>query len=348
MALLFCDSFDGYDVEGDLDSKWDMVPGNNEVSFNTNWGRWGGGSSNIEGNADQGLTRYLPASISTAIAGASIKVFVTPNAQCELIGFKNTANTDFQCCLVVNSGGAITARLGAWNDYNDLGTSATGVIKVGVWQHIEVKAYIHDTAGTIEVRVDEVVVLNLTSQDTRHTAGDDYIGAIEFTSAISSSGETGWDDIVIMDTTGSYNNDFIGDCRIHSVLPDANGSTNNFTPLSGSNWEMVDDKVDDDASYVYSTTSGHQDLYSFGTAGLTSDHTIAAVCVSNLTRKDDIGSRTVASVIRSSATNGTGGNVSLDNLYQSVFAAFDLDPGTASVWNGTSVDSIEAGIEITG
>lgn len=354
MALLFCDSFDGYDNANDFDDKWDYVSDITFASWLVAGGRWGGGAVSIGADFDvlYGVRkRFVSAdAIGTIIVGGSFYMTTAPNASYPLMLFQDTLYVNAQLCIVCNSDGTIRAIRGGQGG-TVLGTSSSPVVSINTWHHIEVKLYLHDSAGTIEIRVDGAVALSLTAQDTNNTS-DPYVGEVRLgTGCYKATNATRWDDIVIMDTSGSYNNNFIGDCRIHSVLPDADGTTNNFTPLGGStNYTEVDDLIDQDTSYVYSTTSGHKDLYSFDALGLNANHNIAAAVVTNIARKDDIGARSVAGLILSSSTTGTGSVIALptNNDWTGIQAFFPLDPATASVWAGTSLDSVEAGVMITG
>jgi len=62
--------------------------------------------------------------------------------------------------------GALVARFGGIAGAI-LGTTATGLITINTWYYIEAQATLHDTAGTVKLRVNGATVLDLNSIDTK-------------------------------------------------------------------------------------------------------------------------------------------------------------------------------------
>lgn len=125
--------------------------------------------------------------------------------------------------------------------------SVTGVF-ISTWKYLEIKVKIHDTLGTIEVRIDGVTVLNLTGQDTRNnTAGTTgLINAIVINQTTQNATTTVYlDDLYVLNEQGaSPCNDFIGDVTITYIQPNGVGSNTNWTPsASVPNWDTVNDAL---------------------------------------------------------------------------------------------------------
>lgn len=64
-----------------------------------------------------------------------------------------------------------------------------------------------------------------------------------------------FDDIAINDTTGAFNNSWCGNGSIVALQPIENGSLMEFTPLSGSNYENVDEITAPDGDTTYNSVS---------------------------------------------------------------------------------------------
>jgi hypothetical protein len=152
-----------------------------------------------------------------------------------------------------------------------------------------------------------------------------------------------FDDFYICDTSGSFNNDFLGDARIKAVFPDGAGNYTEWTPSAGSNYQAVDENPpDDDTTYVSSSTPNQRDTYTFGASGLPSS-TVKAVVVNMQARKDDGGTREIAGMARSSSTDGVAATQTLASSYANYQGIFETDPNTSAAWGLSAVDGAEFG-----
>jgi hypothetical protein len=118
-----------------------------------------------------------------------------------------------------------------------LGTSSSAV-SFNAKHYFEFRTVIDATAGQIEVKVDGVSILSLTSQNTRNTANS-YFNAIGFGCINGGYGgaTTYWSDIVMVDNTGSAPaNTFMGDLQVKYLGgPTGDGGTNQFT-MQAASW----------------------------------------------------------------------------------------------------------------
>ena len=157
------------------------------------------------------------------------------------------------------------------------------------------------------------------------------------------------DDIYILDDQGAIpQNDFLGECRIQTQSPSANGDTNSFLAVGAlSNYQAVDDIIsDDDATYVRSGTVGNIDDYAMGTVNMTG--TIYGVQVNLTYRKDDVGVRTITPIIKSGGTFYEGSLFTCQSDYGVAQKIWPLEPHANSAWTNTSVNALAAGIKIKG
>lgn len=113
-----------------------------------------------------------------------------------------------------------------------LATTAGPVISAGTWHHIEFEITRDASAGALELRVDETVVINASSL----ALGANDFALIGFGRFGSSSNSISyWDDIIVRDNSGSVNNDFQGDLRVATLFPIADATPQGWTAQTRQN-----------------------------------------------------------------------------------------------------------------
>lgn len=347
MACKFIDSFDQYGTAADLIAKWSAA---NQAGTGIALGTGASGSgqcltlTNVSGQV--WTLRYInhPATtvVSTIVVGFRFKASSRDNGDKTIIYFAEGAITAFHGSLHYTATGEITACRGSGGT-TVLATSAAGVLPSNTWVHIECKYTCHDTTGAVIVKVNGVEVINISGVDTR--SGGTGLTNIAFFGANTGSHTKSIDDLFILDTSGSVNNDFIGQATVKALLPDGAGASTQWTPSAGSNYQCVDDAAQDgDTTYVASATAGHKDLYTF--ANLGASDTPKAVEVVALTRKDDATARTMAVTLRSNATDVDGATYTQTTTYDYAELYRDTDPNTSAAWTKAGVDALQAGVKV--
>lgn len=362
MALLFMDSFDHY-ATADLTEKWTAVTGTSgNMPTIGAYGRNGTNGLRIQPNMIAGVCIGLPASASGAM-GFAMKCNALPGS------------TDFLATVYDGTGGVIHLRLGlgadgslqihrgdqmnnlgaSWYSFLPygsltlLGSSDGGVIQSGVWAYIEWKWTIDDAAGSYEVRVNGLTVLTGTSKDTRSTnLGATTYSAVALLSNAGISNQRDFDDVYVIDLTGSLNNDFLGDVTVTALLPTGAGSATGWTPSTGSNYQCVDEaSPNDDTDYVSASAVDTKDTYAFD--DVPAGSVIKAVQVVSAQRKENEGPGKIKHVVRSSsadydqAEQGIGGAT-----YSFLCTVVETDPATSAAWTESGFNAAEFGVKKTG
>lgn len=228
-----------------------------------------------------------------------------------------------------------------------IATSAAGVLD-GNWHYIEVYAVIHDSTGRLTVKVDGNTVIDFTG-DTRNGGTSTNIDAVRFRTGryISSpSGVLSIDDLYVCDTTGATNNTFLGDVRVQTMLPNAAGSSTQFTPTgSANNWANVGEVPFNNATYNASSTVGQLDLYGLsdlaaGTASVKGVQTVAHM------QKSDAGTANAKVAIKSGASVYYDATRSLGTSATSYTQIRETDPATSAAWTASGANNLEAGVEV--
>lgn len=350
--LLFCDGYDHYNTAAAFLAKYGSAL-NGAYSVNGSAGRNGTAGmrlNDVSFFGAQGQPVLLPSNITGKLfVGFSWNGAVRPAEQCLVVYMDGTT---VQCTVNIQADMKINVRRGNTGSGTIIATS-TNAVAFGAHHYFEVGITIHNSAGTIDVKYDGVAVAGLnglTSQNTR-AGSNNYANRINLFGAVSnaclggSSSIVDIDDMYICDDSGAQNNTFLGDVRVQAIFPNGAGNSTQFTPSAGSNFQNVDETTpNDDTDYNHSATAGHIDLFTMGDISPTSG-TIKAVMVWMYARKDDGGSRTIRSVVRSGGTNAVGTTVSVGSSYAYYQGLHELDPAAAA-WTISTVNSIEAGYEL--
>lgn len=336
MTLLFMDGFDHY-ATADVLKKWTS----GGCTINASAGRRSGGAMQISNNASQVMTKVLGAAKSTLIFGAAFLHNAVPNANYELIRFRDGA-TD-QVSLVFESTGKLSVRRGTAGG-TVLATS-TNALTSG-FHYIEFKATLHNTTGAFEVRVDGSLMagLSATGVDTTSTANNSADTLLLGT--VSGSGLTQtYDDLYVCDDQGSAANNFLGDCRIDPQYPTSDGANQTWTPSTGTtHYTLVDETTPNTTDYVESSTAGQKDTYGMGDITHT-PLSIIGVQVNIAALKDDAGARSIKPVTRSGGTDYSGTEQALSTAQVYYREIRETDPATSAAWTKTGVNAAEFGVE---
>ncbi len=339
MTLLFADSFDHY-VTADITKKWKSASAAN-ATINSSAGRRSGGCLVAQNTLYTAMLVPL-SSIATVITGFALNVGVSTTGQVLLI----TDSTTVQCSLRWNTDGSLSFYRG--NASTLLGSSAAGIVPLSTWTYVEVKVNIHNTTGTVEVRVNGSAspVINLTGQNTRSTSNN-FATGISYTT-VSGLNSTSFDDLVVLDTAGSTNNNFLGDIRIDALYPNGDGNYSQFTPSTGTtHYTLVDETTPNTSDYNDGASVNDRDSYTMGNLSSLASQTVYAVQTNIACAKDDAGSKSAASFIRSSSTNGDGSSVALSTSQVYISQIFETDPNGSVAWTESTVNAAEVGVLVT-
>jgi len=339
MSLRFIDSFDHYT---NMAHKYDTV------SVSTGGVSAGNGrnttdsfvvSSNVSGGCS--VSRIIGGTATTIIVGIALKLRLTPLGTRIILRLQegSTVHVD----LRVNT----SRQLFVTRNGTQIGSTGATVLAVGAYYFVEFKAFIHDTTGTIDVRINGVSEISGTSLDTRN-AGTPLIDTILLGDNTQNTGSNQYDidDVYVCDIAGSVNNNFLGDSRVAALLPSGAGTTTQWTPSAGSNFQNVDDAApDDDTTYNSETTASDKDTFAMGNLPSTAA-TVHGIQEGTRHRKDDAGARTLRQVVRSGGVDYEGGDITVLDTYSSTYSIRETNPNTAAAWTSSGIDAMEAGYKL--
>lgn len=224
-----------------------------------------------------------------------------------------------------------------------IATSTNPCLPMACWHYLEIR-YKYGATGDIQVRVENVDVINLSGIDTRGTATGIQNLAL-FSSVTSTS--TYFDDLYICDSTGTTNNTFLGPVVVHTLTPSLDAQAD-FTRNTGTNnYSCVNEIPHDSAtSYVSSNIAGKRDLYEMSDiSGSTNIGPI--VGVQSNARGQALGTPASFALTVESA-GGTQVGLSKTQTTGAWMTDFEIFEKQAdgSAWTLTTVNNAKAGFDI--
>lgn len=330
MALLFVDGFEARDYA----IKYIAYTGGNAPTLSSAVTRYGGNSLSVyHNNGYTTFTRNIPAT-SKVITGIA---YLPPLATTFLYFFGDSAVTA-HLNVAVTANGTVQLKRGA----TVLASSAASAMPIGVWSYIEASATIHDTTGFFEVKVNGVTAATFNG-DTKNGGTNNSIDAVQI--YLTGFNYTHYiDDFYICDDTGAApQNTYLGEIRIHALVPDGAGSLTQMTPSTGANYAAVDDLPYSATDYIRGS-SGQTDLYT-ATNLPAGTGTIFGVQANAIAKKTDAGNLSGRTKIKSGATTVNGTTTALISSDIVLTDVRALNPDTSAAWTSGDINSLEIGVE---
>ena len=363
MSILFTDSADGYASIADLVARWTFsISGTTEYSNpqpSSNQGRFAAGAIRfVEGSYWSANTCALaqalpPGEGDTTYLSMAFHLPATGNNSDTLITFANGyynpcrtdtsgstfSSTDYPTylSLVLNTAGTLSVRRA-----NTIVATSAAPLPVGGWMWIEVAVKVDTQAngGKVHIKVngEDFLIFN----GNTYTAGPKSVNLIGLWTVRGVL--TRYDDIIIHTSRGEAPTTFLGDVRLDTLRPNADGDSSGSTPSSGPRWDAVNDiSLDGDATYVEASTVGATDLYQFSNFPIP-PQSVIAVAVTTVAKATGTTNRKLKIKAKSGATVGESPAVTVTpGSYRPVTYTFATNPATGQPWTPAEVDAAQFG-----
>lgn len=323
--LLFIDSCgDHFNNISDIRSKWDISnPDTSQyklVNGKTNYG--------LELNSILG--KYLGGEYSSIILGFAFKVNgVIDNYQ--LVGLGN--RSPYTTSIKLLSNGSITVLSTNSSSSITRATSQPSIIQPNTWYYLEAKIVTStNSTGSIQIKVDTTTVISSSS-----------ISTVVLNSGINTFYIPGnsykiiYDDIYVLSTSGSVNNNFLGIQKVYVAYPESVGSNTSWS-VNG----QIPDTLNTN-NYIYSNTTGNISTFNLQDFNSTLS-TITGLQVGLGTKKEGSNTRTISSYLY----DGTGyldtKQFKVTNNYKINSVVYDQHP-SSTTWTRSNLNSMEFGIK---
>lgn len=269
----------------------------------------------------------------------------TNNTDCRLYEWRDTANTQ-HVTLVLNSDGSLQFKLGTGGGTN-IGPQSAQVISAASWNHIEAAVTFSNTTGTVECRVNGVVVISAVGLDTVNTANVTCTQVGIFNRNSASAGTAHVDDLFIWDNLGTINRDFIGDKRVYTLTPNAATAVASFTANTGTTHGAIAEiPPDDDTTYITATTIGSESQFEL--TDLPGEVvTVSGVMTLPRMRKTDAGNMFVTTGLVSGAYEVFGADRAITTAYAYYGDIFERNPANGAAWSPAAVNACLLRLAVT-
>lgn len=321
------------------------VPANVSVDSGTVPGSWSAYSAKILGGADANARFDLGASYSEAYFRFRWRV-TGANASFYHLNFMD--GTTEQCSLRSDGGSPLLLR--AQRVGTVLGTASLST-PFNTWVVLEVHIVISATIGVFQVKQDGLLIIDLSNQNTKNSAGSGFTAVLlNRPPHTSSAFFAHYDDFAMNDTVGPPNNSWIGDGGVTVAMPNAAGDVTQLSrggADSGANWSQVEERPPNDATdYVFGTTAGNRDLYNLPDLAAGQD-SVNAVGLWLRATQSDPGSGKIAALIKSGVTENEDANQQqLTTAWRYYRKIYDKDPTDAAAWTQAKVNALQAGVTV--
>lgn len=338
MAVEFLDSVEHYVTAGVL-QKW-TATGGGSISVAAN-GPAGRPALTMGSAANSYLSKTVP---SNATYAACFLYSWTNNAgisPSEVVTFMEGATRHLDV-RAVSSGGTASNVLRVTLNGVTIATGTT-VLAPLAFHWITFLATINDTTGSYELRINNNVELSGSGIDTRNAGAAGAVDAIRLGNITSRGiGNARFNDIIFSSgATGVTTQQ-----RVTYLIPDGAGNQNDFTPTSGSNYQMVDETTADDATTVNtSSTVGHKDLLSLANLPTAANSVYAIQEVTRL-RKDDAGAKTARQVIRTASTDYESADITPTTSFVTYLNVREQNPNTTAAWSTSDPNNLQGGYKV--
>ncbi len=273
--------------------------------------------------------KTLPSTYSTLIANAAFKLTGVASPRIMTLEASGAVAVD----IGLDSSGHLTLRDSVGNL---IATGAT-IVPYNTWFYVSVKVTIGGNA---------VVQLNGAAEIASVSGnwGVSNLDRIVFWNMNLGGDATNVDDVVVMDSSGSAPlNDFLGDVRVETLYPVADGTHTDWTPKVGTDhYAMVNEHlIDGDGSFVYDATPGDKDSYIIETF-------IGSIYGAQLNigaRKGDASVRQIKPLVRQGGTDYLGPLWTLSADYVINSWQLDNDP-TGTPWTAAQINADEFGQDL--
>jgi len=214
----------------------------------------------------------------------------------------------------------------------------------GEWLYCEIKHYLNNTVGFMEFRINEQVIGRYDG-DTAYNSSYYFTN---FTFSCDEDAQAHIDDLYICNGEGSEFNNYLGDIRIDAVFPNGAGTHTDLTPLSGNNYENIDEVVFDGSDYNYSANVGDKDSYTYEDVPTDLDDAAIYAVALNSSCKRTVAANNIQlkNIVRQGGADYSQTARSVSDDFTTKQDIIIKDPSDSNPWTKAKINSAEFGVEV--
>jgi len=271
----------------------------------------------------------LPTDTSSGLGATTPMVFL-----------RNAANTTIFTMWVTTTGGIVVSS-GANTSGAVLAQSTGPALTANGWYHIELKFVVSATVGSVEVRVEGVPVVTGSSLNTGSTSIAQFcIGRYAYGDG---SARTYFKDLVVWDSSGSSNTDFLGSVIVYELTTTADTSfPTGWTSTDANGYSVLDNNPPADGVHYISADATPPAAAVFALSNLPTDITSVRALITRVRAgKSDGGDGQLKVSLNSGASTADGSNRAITTAQTYWSDVQELDPATGTAWTPVSANAAE-------
>lgn len=338
MALRFMDGFDSY-ATADIAKKWTSV--GNVPAIIAGTGRRGTAALRFQSSDYVGKTLDAQA---TWILGAAVWFSAFPGTNRNVFYLFDASS--LQAEIRLNADGTLSMTS---NGTTITGGTSSFALSLSTYYYLEWMVTIANSvaANTCTLRVNGVDRITLPAGSDLQQTANASANNFRMGPGAAITGLWYMDDVYCCDGTGSApHNTFLGDCRVDTLFPNAEGSPQQWTPsAAAAHSTLVDEAAPNTTDYVSSSTPTQRELFGLQDLSVVTG-TIYGVQLALAALKSDAGARSITGVVRSGASEAVGASVALSTSQLYTLQVQTTDPATSAAWTEAGVNSVQVGAEV--
>jgi hypothetical protein len=264
-----------------------------------------------------------------------------PSSTSYIIGFalKNVSATTTTVTIVSCTQGGLTfnATTSSLSIYNNVTSTiiALPTLITGTWYYLELFA----NSGNLSLNINGLPTATLTG------GGSGALSSFSFGGSGVAGQSVAFDDVYVLDLTGTNNNGFLGDVIVEGLRPVYPGSYSQWTPANAniSNFESVANSSN--GAFVYTNTIGTLDSYIMQNSELVQRGPIYGVNMGIEARNTDLTMHAISAFVKTGTTTNIGLTKDISSTNATWFDfLMETNPNTSSQWQSPELASSEFGV----
>ena len=355
MAIVFADNFKTYggDEANMLNGVWaelGSVTGFNDLVEDPDPNVTGSVLFQ-DGNNWRARARMVYPGAARAVAGMSVRLWMNSLPSDTSIGtpcilFEDGGGADLGGIRVMPDG-SFSVRVIPWSSGDPVLASTAPVISANAWNHIEIK-FTAGASGEIEIRVNGLTVLASTGLTWGNTNSVSSVVLMNSGNGNLNNEYSYWKDLIMWDTLGTSNNNFLGTCHVYTLIPDSD-DTLTWTPSTGTTgYDLIDETLTlNDADYI-SAADPPPAPSVFTVSDLPPEIVgVKALLPFVRARKIDGGDGNVQMGLTVNASTDLGTDRPITTAFTYFWDVSELSPDTGFAWTPTEVNNVKLQIDRT-
>lgn len=342
MALIFADGFDHYGTDAIFKASGAWVFSNAVPKLGTALTEKRTGDYYLSFDTfGSGLaTHMFGGGRNTVGAGVAFLLPIAPSTRFIPLIFQGltSATVDTQICIEVNNDLSISIRRG----YSSvavgtlLAQTSGGIFPTNSYSYIEALVKCDNLTGFVIVRLNENEILRVELVDTQNEPTN-VINGVGIAKVDTQQSKFSFDDFIVWDETGAFNNAFLGDMRCRTLLPEANGPIQDWASTQANAFDAINNVPYDAAQNISAANVGDNSQFNYQSINDNTSY-CAGIVLHTVTNKSDAGACEIVPKIVSGVASNSGPAIAMgtgDAFYKTVF---ETDPATGAYWTKASIN----------